>query len=87
VIRYRLSTSTRPPAISCRSSCTRPAGSPAATGEALQRFIHRKHTQIVHDKDGLPVYMAPSAYMLELEMRENPAITFHTHSEFKTVAV
>lgn len=54
--------------------------------EALQRFLHRKHGQIVHDKDGLPVYMAPSAYMLQLEMRENPSISFHTHSEFKTLA-
>jgi peptide chain release factor 3 len=52
--------------------------------EALARFIRVKAQQIVEDKDGNPVYMAPSAYMLELERRENPAITFHTTSEFKT---
>ena len=54
--------------------------------EALLRFLRIKHNQVVFDKDGLPVYMAPSAYLLQLEERENPAITFHTHSEFKTVA-
>ena len=53
--------------------------------EALQRFLRIKHSQIVYDKDNLPVYMAPSAYLLQLEERENPAITFHTHSEFKVV--
>ena len=52
--------------------------------EALQRFLRIKHNQVVYDKDGLPVYMAPSAYLLQLEQRENPAVVFHTHSEFKT---
>ncbi|MBL7962431.1 MAG: peptide chain release factor 3 [Flavobacteriales bacterium] len=55
--------------------------------EALDRFIRAKTTQIVYDKDGAPVYMAPSAYMLDLERRENPAITFHTTSEFKLSTV
>jgi len=53
----------------------------------LDRFIQVKAQQIVEDKDGNPVFMAPSAYMLELEKRNNPAITFHTTSEFKTEAV
>lgn len=52
--------------------------------EALQAFIRVKQLQIVQDKDGNPVFMAPSAYMLDLERRNNPAITFHTTSEFKT---
>lgn len=52
--------------------------------QALQAFIRTKHLQILQDKDGNPVFMAPSAYMLELERRENPSITFHTTSEFKT---
>ncbi len=51
---------------------------------ALDRFIRTKAQQIVEDKDGNPVFMAPSGYMLDLEKRENPAITFHTTSEFKT---
>ena len=40
--------------------------------------------QIVQDKDDNPVFMAPSSYMLDLERRNNPEITFHTTSEFKT---
>lgn len=54
--------------------------------EALDRFIRVKAQQIVQDKDGNPVFMAPSAYMLDLEQRNNPEITFHTTSEFKTAA-
>jgi peptide chain release factor 3 len=54
---------------------------------ALDQFIRMKAQQIVQDKDGNPVFMAPSAYMLDLERRNNPAITFHTTSEFKTEAV
>jgi peptide chain release factor 3 len=52
--------------------------------EDLQRFMRTKMQQIVEDKDGNPVFIAPSSYMLELEKRENPSITFHTTSEFKT---
>jgi peptide chain release factor 3 len=52
--------------------------------EELERFIRVKAQQIVQDKDDNPVFMAPSAYMLDLERRNNPAITFHTTSEFKT---
>ncbi len=50
----------------------------------LQAFIRVKHTQILQDKDDNPVFMAPSAYMLDLERRNHPSITFHTTSEFKT---
>ncbi len=52
--------------------------------EALREFIRVKSTQILQDKDGNPVFMAPSAYMLELEQRNNAGIAFHTTSEFKT---
>ncbi len=52
--------------------------------DALDQFIRVKAQQIVQDKDGNPVFIAPSAYMLDLERRNNPAITFHTTSEFKT---
>ncbi|MBS1583511.1 MAG: peptide chain release factor 3 [Bacteroidetes bacterium] len=51
---------------------------------ALRAFIRMKAMQIVEDKDGNPVFMAPSAYMLDLERRNNPEIVFHTTSEFKT---
>jgi peptide chain release factor 3 len=55
--------------------------------DALERFIRVKAQQIVQDKDGNPVFIAPSAYMLDLERRNNPEIEFHTTSEFKTAAV
>ena len=54
---------------------------------ALDQFIRVKAMQIVQDKDENPVFMAPSQYMLELEKRNNPEITFHTTSEFKTAVV
>ena len=53
----------------------------------LDEFCRVKATQIVQDKDGNNVFMAPSAYMLDLERRNFPAITFHTTSEFKTAQV
>ncbi|HMN06151.1 MAG TPA: peptide chain release factor 3 [Flavobacteriales bacterium] len=53
--------------------------------QALGTFIRVKTSQIVMDKDDNPVFMAPSAYMLELERRNNPEITFHLTSEFKTL--
>jgi len=52
---------------------------------ALQSFIRMKSTQVVQDKDDNPVFMAPSAYMLELEQRNNPDIVFHRTNEFKTL--
>ncbi len=52
--------------------------------EELAAFIRTKTTQIVQDKDDNPVFMAPSSYMLDLERRNHPGITFHTTSEFKT---
>ncbi|HQV51474.1 MAG: peptide chain release factor 3 [Flavobacteriales bacterium] len=52
--------------------------------DVLDQFIRVKAQQIVQDKDDNPVFMAPSAYMLDLERRNNPEITFHTTSEFKT---
>lgn len=54
---------------------------------ALEEFVRIKTTQIVVDKDENPVFIAPSAYMLELERNNNPAITFHSTNEFKTVQV
>jgi peptide chain release factor 3 len=57
----------------------------SADSGALQSFIRMKTTQVVEDKDGNPVFMAPSAYMLDLERRNNPEITFHLTNEFKTL--
>jgi peptide chain release factor 3 len=55
--------------------------------DALRSFIRMKATQVVQDKDDNPVFMAPSAYMLELEQRNNPEIVFHRTNEFKTLQV
>ncbi len=52
----------------------------------LDEFCRIKINDIVSDKDGNMVYMAPSQYLLNLEKAENPDITFHLTSEFKTDA-
>ncbi|MFT4660459.1 MAG: peptide chain release factor 3 [Patiriisocius sp.] len=52
----------------------------------LDEFCRIKATDIVSDKDGNQVFMAPSPYLLNLEKAENPEITFHFTSEFKTEA-
>ncbi|MCW5897871.1 MAG: peptide chain release factor 3 [Flavobacteriales bacterium] len=70
-------------AIPAHKACWMTSDDPAA----LDQFIRVKAQQIVQDKDGNPVFMAPSAYMLDLERRNNPGITFHTTSEFKTAVV
>ena len=38
----------------------------------------------MRDKDGLEVYLAPSQFMLNMEIQNFPEITFHFTSEFKT---
>ncbi len=70
-------------AIAAHKACWMTTTDPAV----LEQFIRVKAQQIVQDKDGNPVFMAPSGYMLDLEQRNNPEITFHTTSEFKTAAV
>lgn len=55
------------------------------TDEAkLDKFKKIKASQVVMDKVGNPVFLAPSAYLLRLEMENFPEITFHTTSEFMT---
>ncbi|MCL4281330.1 MAG: peptide chain release factor 3 [Flavobacteriales bacterium] len=85
VIRYRLEheygASCAFQMIQAHKACWLTSDDPAA----LEAFIRIKSTQIVRDKDDNPVFMAPSAYMLELERRNNPEITFHLTNEFKTL--
>ncbi|MDX2001259.1 MAG: peptide chain release factor 3 [Chitinophagales bacterium] len=50
----------------------------------LDEFTRRKMNNIYKDKDGNPVFMADSAWMLKIAMDDFPEITFHTNSEFKT---
>jgi peptide chain release factor 3 len=52
--------------------------------EKLSEFRRIKAQDIVRDKDGLEVYLAPSAFMLNMEIQNFPEITFHFTSEFKT---
>ena len=67
--------------IQAHKACWLTSSDPAA----LREFIRIKNTQVVYDKDENPVFMAPSAYMLELEKRNNPEIEFHLTNEFKTL--
>jgi peptide chain release factor 3 len=50
----------------------------------LAEFRRIKAQDIVRDKDGLEVYLAPSQFMLNMEIQNFPEITFHFTSEFKT---
>ena len=50
----------------------------------LQEFCRLKHNDIVTDKDGNAVFLAPSSWILNLEKQNNPEIRFHETSEFKT---
>jgi peptide chain release factor 3 len=50
----------------------------------LSEFRRIKAQDIVRDKDGLEVYLAPSQFMLNMEIQNFPEITFHFTSEFKT---
>ncbi len=49
----------------------------------LNEFIRLKHGNIVYDKDKNPVFLAQSAWIIKLESKDNPEITFHENSEFK----
>jgi peptide chain release factor 3 len=53
----------------------------------LQEFIQRKNTNIGYDKDENPVYLAPSAWMLQTAKTDYPDITFHHTSEFKVQSI
>jgi len=50
----------------------------------LNEFSRLKANDMVIDKDGKPVFLAPSAWILRLEQENNPEIEFHFTSEFKT---
>ena len=52
--------------------------------EKLGEFRRIKANDIVTDKDGNEVYLAPSPFLLKMEMDNFPEITFHVTSEFKT---
>lgn len=52
----------------------------------LNEFIRIKASEIAFDKDENPVFLAPSAWMLQMAQENYPKLTFHFTSEFKTAA-
>ncbi len=54
---------------------------------ALKEFVKRKDRYIATDKNGIYVYLARSQWLLNSEIEQNTAITFHMTSEFKTAVV
>jgi len=50
---------------------------------AIQEFMKFRQNNIAMDKDGQPVFLADTAYILRMAQENNPKITFHTTSEFK----
>lgn len=56
------------------------------TGETtkLEEFKRLKVNEMVKDKDGNDVFLAPSKFMLDMERNNFPELTFHFTSEFKT---
>lgn len=51
---------------------------------ALEKLLRYKFNDILEDKDGNLVYLAPSEWMLKIAREDYPEITFHFNSEFKT---
>jgi peptide chain release factor 3 len=49
----------------------------------LQEFILRKAGNMGYDKDNNPVFLAPSAWLLQQAQTDYKDIMFHTTSEFK----
>ncbi len=50
----------------------------------LEEFIKRKSDHVYMDKDNRPVFLAESAWILNVMQEDFPGVTFHTTSEFKT---
>ena len=55
--------------------------------EPLDRFQKAKPGQVAFDKDQHYVFLAPSAWMLQLAIQDYPDLIFHTTSEFKVEAL
>lgn len=55
--------------------------------ESFQQFIKAKPGQVATDKDGHPVFLAPSAWMLQMAEQDYPDLRFHRTSEFKRAVV
>lgn len=53
----------------------------------LEEFKRIKGTDMVTDKDGNDVFLAPSKFLLDMEIANYPELEFHFTSEFKTAQV
>lgn len=51
--------------------------------EVIREFMKFRMNNIAWDKDGQPVFLAETAYILRMAQDNNPKIHFHTTSEFK----
>ncbi len=51
--------------------------------QAIKDFMKFRQNNIAIDKDGQPVFLADTAYILRMAQENNPKIEFHTTSEFK----
>ena len=57
-------------------------------GAALQKPVElSKGTDMVLDKDKNDVFLAPSKFLLDMEIANFPELEFHFTSEFKTAQV
>lgn len=85
VIRYRLEHEYKAMCEMAPIQCHKACWITSTDEAAIDEFARIKNTQVVKDKDGNNVFMAPSAYILDLEKGNFPSITFHENSEFKTL--
>ena len=65
--------------IPCYRACWMTSDNP----EKIAEFTRRKHKNIYHDKDGNPVFLAESSWLLNMAKEDFPEIEFHNTSEFK----
>ncbi len=86
VIQYRLENEYGAKCRWVTMSSTRACWLTSDDPKKLQEFIRLKGTQIGYDKDQNPVFLADSEWMLRMNRDNNPAIEFHTTSEFKVMA-
>jgi peptide chain release factor 3 len=83
VIQYRLEheykAACRFQAMNFHKACWMTTETPAK----LDEFLRRKADNIGFDKDNNPVFLAPSAFLLNMARQDYPEIEFHTTSDFK----
>jgi len=84
VIRYRLEHEYKAKCDLEHVQCHKACWITSEDDEQLSEFVRIKSSQVVRDKDDNLVFMAPSAYILDLEKGNFPKLTFHLNSEFKT---